>query len=344
MKRFCAAALVAVGLFSSCQPVSNPVVSRSAQSAVQQNSSNAVSLPATQSKICWNSQISLPIPAPNASSYIGDSYSEIECVGSRRKDLDDYCVTLKKAGWKEVGIAGASSGSGPLKLTYIKGNDVVSLMDQTFEAPTSYVQPSIRIYYGSGYHGGYSDGRKTPEQAKPMFQKYINGLKKDNYMSGKIISGVTETDIGDAYKKMGLQCFCAYCTNNGSDTFLLGKNNSITEAWIHHFCTADIDGDGRDEFLSMVGVGSGIYRIILSAYQYDKNGALKIIYSNCWVPKLGYDDLTIVKVDEKTVKLYGIKKGNGKYIPDPNKDYGALKVSGKKLVCQSADFPFREMN
>lgn len=351
MKRLCIIGVVLACLLAGCQPISRQVQSNSrndisasaGQSDGRQNTPAAVP-PSAPSEIRWNSQISLPFPPPNASSYVSVNYGEVDCIGAQKKDLDDYRAALKKAGWKEVGVEGASSCSGPLQLTYIKGNDVVSLLDQTFEEPTSYAQPLIRIDYGSGYHGGYSDGRKTPEQAKPVLQKFLNVLPKGHYMSGRIISGIKENDIGDAYSKMGLQCFAVYCADNRGDTFLLGKNNSVIEACPKHFCTADIDGDGKDEFLSMIGFGSGIYRIVLSAYQYDKNGALKKVYGNCWVPKSGYGDLTIVKVNERTVKLFDIKSENGKLVPDPNKDYGALKVSGKKLVCQSPAFPFEEWN
>lgn len=293
--------------------------------------------------IKWNETISLPFPPPQANEYIMHDTGQIDCSGVERKGLEDYLEVLKNDGWNTVN--GTS-------IVLTKGNDFIDILDQTFITSTPSNNNLIRITYLPGYHGDYKGGRITPDRARPLIQDYLNNLPQNHHGYRRQIKSIGELDLGDAYQKMGLQGFRAYSDENSSAysvngagnfcaTYIIGKNNALSQILAQEFCIADIDNDGEYEFITIIGYGSGIFRIVINAYKYDSNEKnLEIAYSNRWIPKEGYAELTIVKVNDNTVNLCSAEMKKGKLIPKEN--YGALKISGNRLVPQNDEMPFEQ--
>lgn len=89
------------------------------------------------------------------------------------------------------------------------------------------------------------------------------------------------------------------------------------------------------------------FRIELSAYKFGNppyfdspNEVLYKAYQNCWIPNDGYAELTIQKVSDTKVKLFGAEwvKGN----LQPTLDYGLLKIKDGLLVPEAKNYPFEE--
>ncbi|MDD5936189.1 MAG: hypothetical protein PUC65_11640, partial [Clostridiales bacterium] len=127
---------------------------------------------------------------------------------------------------------------------------------------------------------------------------------------------------------------------------------------LDNICIADLDQNGISELLMLSGFGSGIYRIILNAYQYSNpvyfnslNKILHCSYRNCFVPKDGYSDLAFKKISDTEVHLVEMKC---EYVEDERgsreqitygADFGNLVVIKNELyiaVENMSDFPYYE--
>ncbi len=272
----------------------------------------------------WNDTITLPFPPPGgATSFEKHLSGEIDCIGCTPKDLLNYRQTLKNNGWWET--SGPPSGI----TSYIKGNDAIKILDQTFVTPSPTAYRSIRITFTPGLKN-LKPGSRTPEEAKSILQKYINNLPADNYNYKKPIKYVTEFDTGDAYTSGGFQGFRVYMDTYGKE-FFIGKSDAVIEFLVvDEFCAADIDGDGEMEFITIGGAGSGIYAFYLRAFKLNKEtNKYYIAYKNDWWPT-SYTHITIVKTDDKTVHLYTADRVYMKLVPV--KDYGKLLIKDGRLI------------
>lgn len=180
-----------------------------------------------------------------------------------------------------------------------------------------------------------------------MLQGHLDSLEKsDIHGYGKKIYFAREIDLSDAYEKMGLQGFEVNGSEGYIGRFVIGRSGAILNlGFAVEVRTADIDGDGEMEFITLGAWGSGIYRVDVRAYKYNAaDNAYDLAYSNWWIPRSVSEDdrwnMSLVKIDDSTVHLYGADLVAGRFVPW--EDYGELSVRGDRLVPAVADIPFDE--
>lgn len=289
----------------------------------------------------WSGTISMPIPAPPGAETFFQSGGDgaVDCRGCSKQDLDQYIQLLQDEGWTLL-------PQEPESMVYmlIQGNDMVYLADQT-DAEEDY--KSIQVSYAPGYRGPAESGRRTIEEAAAMLQGHLDSLEtSDIYGYGKKIYFAREIDLSDAYEKMGLQGFEVNGSEGYIGRFVIGRSGAILNlGFAVEVCTADIDGDGEMELITLGAWGSGIYRVDVRAYRYNaEDNAYDLAYSNWWIPRnVSEDDcwnMSLVKIDDSTVHLYGADLEAGRFVP--REDYGKLLVKGEKLVPTTTDIPFDE--
>lgn len=288
----------------------------------------------------WSDTISMPIPAPaGAEAFsISDGDGAVYCRGVGRKDLDQYIQLLEGGGWRLLPRDGESS-----LYMLSRGNDLVALADETYAEDYN----AIRVSYSPGYSGPEGGGRRAIEEAASIIQSHLDSLEaSDIYGYGRKFYSARETDSGDAYDSMGLQAFEVYGDEGYAGRFVIGKNGAILDlGFAGEMRTADIDGDGEMELITLGAWGSGIYRIEVAAYKYSGAGnSFELAYGNRWIPEhVSEEDcwnMSLVKIDDHTIHLYGADLVAGRFLPKV--DYGKLRVEGSRLVPAEGDFPFSE--
>ena len=301
--------------------------------------------------ISWNDGISLPIPKPNAASFTIDDWGTVYCYGMQPEDFENYKQVLISDGFTMLSDNGGNpSGNYDSSFVFIKNNREVFILDQTFGTSDVPEEKQIRITIKQGLSNEQNrEGALTKEKAKELIQNYNNVAAEEDLVYNKTVCYLVELDVKDAYGKMGLQAYTGY-SNTGSIGEYLICHESVRHVFqLGETCVADIDKDGEYEFLNLVGWGSGIYRYTINAFKFGNpaafNSLTKVLYSaysNCWVPDAGFAELTIQKVNETQIKLYGGHLVKGEVAPDV--DYGLLKIDGNQLVPSLNDFPFKELN
>lgn len=290
----------------------------------------------------WSGTISMPIPAPPGATDFFQSAGDgaVDCRGCSKQDLDQYIQLLQDEGWSLL-------PQEPESMVYmlIRGNDMLYLIDQTYEAEG---YNSIQVSYAPGYQGPAESGRRQAEEAAAIIQGHLDSLEPSDYIYGygKKIYFAREIDLGDAYEKMGLQGFEVYGDEGYIGRFVIGRSGAILNlGFAEEVRTCDIDGDGEMELITLGAWGSGIYRIDVAAYKCDAAGdAFEPAYGNCWIPEhVSENDvwnMSLVKIDDRTIHLYGADLVAGQYVP--RVDYGKLRVSGKRLIPSVTEIPFSE--
>ena len=288
----------------------------------------------------WDGTISMPIPAPPGAIDFFQSGGDgaVDCRGCSKQDLDQYIQLLQDEGWSLLPPE-------PESMVYmlIRGNDMLYLVDKTYEEEG---YNSIQVSFAPGYQGPAESGRRHAEEAAAIIQGYLDSLESaDAHGYGKKVHSVREIDLGDAYEKMGLQGFEVYGTGY-QEAFAIGKTGALLGlGFAEEVRTADIDGDGEMEFITLGAWGSGIYRIEVMAFKYKAaDDVYELAYSNWWIPmNITENDcwnMSLVKIDDHTVHLYGADLVAGRFIPKV--DYGKLQVSGDRLVPTEREIPFSE--
>ena len=199
-------------------------------------------------------------------------------------------------------------------------------------------------------------GAVSKEQALEMIQPLIDSLVKDEVISvpDSTATNLLELYIDDAFEKMGLQAFTAIGEQDFIGNFLvIGDAVCYAFGPLDNTCVADIDRDGVYELLDIFGFGSGIYRIELTAYKLaipvwssSFKKELHEVDNECFVPNMGYDELTFEKIDDYAVKLWGaewIDMDSQTSILKKTTDYGLLQSNGSDFfVLEDYDnFPFK---
>ena len=140
------------------------------------------------------------------------------------------------------------------------------------------------------------------------------------------IAAIAELEDEELFAKLGMQVFKVFCQNGYRYSFIVRE----TEA--HSFPTsdydpvfADIDGDGTEEYITLTGMGSGIYRYFIIAY--GKSAEPK--YTSVYYP--------VEKGNEFRWKLE--KRGDGAHLTGVDyetgeqvADIGVLETADNKLV------------
>jgi len=288
----------------------------------------------------------LEIPAPSSNASVdwecGTYYSDIS-----EANLKSYLKLLMENGWKDLlgNTISTEVADGTSEYTLYKGNDLLQIM-------TFLVDPEVSICNGIliklDKNIAIADIRNrnnalSKSEAQEKIQDNIENMpnQKEIPSTRRIVTGVFEIFIDDAFEKMNLQAYAAISDNGFTGCFLIRKDVvSHIPGSLNNTCVADIDVDSKYELIDLYGFGSGIFRYQLTAYDFSilPNYCSSIIehlnrkYYNCFVPKSGYAELVLKKIDDTTVKLVG-----------DGKEYGTLKVNGQNLVVENMqEFPFEE--
>ncbi|MDR3344342.1 MAG: hypothetical protein LBT21_01915 [Oscillospiraceae bacterium] len=240
-------------------------------------------------------------------------------------------AAFNDAAWKRV------SGGDDTSYTYVRGNDVLSFLDQSFFAESE-GGGYIRLNYYAGFAGNLRPGGISKADALPLIRAAVDADPYFDYEKGKDITALIEEDLPEAFDKMQIQIFSAYGEKNGFGCFVVSHGKVLRTFWgfsygldFSYSCVVDIDKDGEYELIGMYVMGSGITVCNIHAYKIDaQSGAPYAAYSNEWVNAW----LNIVKVSDTDVKLLG---GDGT-------DYGLLRVEGDRLLPADAEnFPFKDV-
>jgi len=269
----------------------------------------------------------VPLP-PNA------EYEEINgiifCRGVDPDAFAAYRAELRQDGWREIHTYGAYS----LSWWYLKGNELLYILDQSFGGGDE-----IRLTHTPGYRGGERKGALTCEEALPIVQQAIEDYPDDYWpdLSGKEAKYLAERDLPGIFEATGMQLFQAFTDEDYLGTFLLGGKGvrGLLVFFEDSFagicsesCAVDIDGDGQIELLNLHDGGSGVYRTNVGAYKII-DGAVTLAYRNTWFHSFG---LQMKRVSDTEVRLTGRE---GKDWP--------LRVEGDKIAVDAEDFPFSEL-
>lgn len=200
------------------------------------------------------------------------------------------------------------------------------------------------------------EGAVSKEQALEMIQPVIDSLVEEEVISvpDSTATNLLELYIDDAFEKMGLQAFAAIGEQDFIGNFLvIGDEVCYAFGPLDNTCVADIDRDGVYELLDILGFGSGIYRIELTAYKLavpvwssSFKKELHEVDNECFVPNMGYDELIFEKVDDYAVKLWGVEwvdVDSQTTILKKTTDYGLLQSNGSDFfILEDYDnFPFK---
>ncbi len=288
--------------------------------------------------------------------YISMSYGEIE----------DYLVRLEEKGWyyavdpelqslsetsfSRKGPAVRELPIGVTPLTFTDGRNLLQLLI-TIESKSSSLNNDIMVYWSEGITASYVTERKgalTKEEALPLIQAEVDSLVQEDQLSitKERIIGLFELFIEDAYEKMEIQAFTAISETGVAGSFLLAKGKVLPVAgFLEETCVADLDGNGRYELLDLYGFGSGIYRIVLSAYEYSNPSYFSSLteilhrtYGNTFIPKHGYGELKFLKRSDTEVGLIGVD-----YELGVETDYGNIVFEDNAPVPEKIEeFPYEQ--
>lgn len=285
----------------------------------------------------------IPTPTSNASVdwECGTYYSDIS-----EENLKTYLKLLVEDGWKDLqgNTISTEIANGTSEYTLCKGNNLLQIM--TFlENPEVSICNSILIKLDENISIAdikNRSGALSKSEATEKIKDNIDNMSEQEEIPStkRNVTGVFEIFIDDAFEKMNLQAYAAISDNGITGCFLIRKDVvSHVLGDLNNTCVADINVDGKYELLDLFGWGSGIFRYELTAYDcvnpINFNSLTEILhrkYYNCFVPKNGYSELFLKKIDDTTVKLVG-----------DGKEYGILKVNGQALVVENMkEFPFDE--
>lgn len=324
--------------------------------------------PAEENAIAWSDTLSLPVPKPDT-EYIASWDYGIYCRMPQEK-LEEYKKALEDDGWSLVEELRWNEFP---HYTYCKDNMIYQLIDHTYAEEGSGVNNTskdkteemealfnidsyILVNFSYGYEKkSLREKTISKAEAAQLIQEYINQDKDQMGIYGKKtgsnVTLVIERYLEDSFEKMGIQAFTAVNQSEKMIGNYLICNNLVyyIEDSLEETCVADIDQDGEAELLSLYGWGSGIYRIELRAYKTINpifySSLTKIIscsYYNCFVPKMGYGQLAMKKVNDTEVRLLEQTTDfDGKITKTI--DYGRIILAedGKHLIPeQLVDFPY----
>jgi hypothetical protein len=288
----------------------------------------------------------LVISAPTSNASVdwecGTYYSDIS-----KENLESYLKLLVENGWKDLwgNTISTEVTDGTSEYTLYKGNNLLQIMTFLVD-PEMSICNSILIKLDENIVIADINNRSkalSKSEALEKIQDNIENLPNQEEIPStkRIVTGVFEVFIDDAFEKMNLQAYAAISDNGFTGCFLIRKDVvSHIPGSLNNTCVADIDVDSKYELLDLFGFGSGIFRYQLTAYDFAilPNHCSSIIehlnrkYYNCFVPKSGYAELVLKKIDDTTVMLVG-----------DGKEYGTLKVNGQSLVVENMqEFPFEE--
>jgi L-fucose mutarotase/ribose pyranase (RbsD/FucU family) len=300
----------------------------------------------SSTRLATNSSDENYMPIPNANANVGWEcgiyYSDISM-----ENMEAYLKSLALSGWKDIQGNDSSTHvvEGTSEYSLTKGNRLLQIMMNLKDKEVS-ICNSILVYLEENV--SVSDIKKqkaamSKEEALVKIQANVDESIEHHEIpyTKRVITGLFEIHMEDAYDKLQMQAFAANSDNGFTGCFVIRKGVvSYLKGSLSNACIADIDKDGKYELLNLASTWEGgLFKIGLIAYEYVNptyfNSCTEILlpkYSNCFVPDHGYEELQLTKVDDTTVMLSG-----------GTIEYGTIKVRGGKLIIDSLEkFPFTE--
>lgn len=286
------------------------------------------------------------VPEPDSMNYVswdcGTYYSNISA-----DNIKAFLQKLKEDGWTDFNGDEFSDGltDGISEYMLIRGDDLLQFMINLTDR-TEAICNSILVREDSNLPIGEIKSRMdtvSKADAKECIQQYVNRVQNSEEFpfAAENLIGVFEIFPEGAFEKMDLQAFAAISDSGFYGCFLIRKGViSYVGGNLDNACIADIDADGKYELVDLYTAWEGnIIKINLMAYTYinpisfnSNTEILQVEYSNCFVPKQGYEELFLKKAGDNDIKL----TGNGV-------DYGDLRIDGTSLVVdRMEEFPFDE--
>ncbi len=252
----------------------------------------------------WTEDVYFPVKPPKVGEYDGKGYYDVDDVawsGINEEDYAEFCESLKEQGWRAV-------REGEMWGAFLKENDLIYLEDQSFvEEGKRSKNNFFTISWDKGCKTPCADGRVSARRAAQIIWPRIYEALEENEKSE--IVEVIELEDDELFKKLGMQAFKAYTKNNYGYSFLVkGDEAELFMQSDYPPVFADIDGDGVEEYLTLTGWGSGIYRYFFNAYGKNVEPKYQCVYypsekSNFrWKVEKMDDGAHLVGVDFETGK------------------------------------------
>lgn len=190
-------------------------------------------------------------PVPEIScEIINSTKDKINLITTDSENLEKYYKELEEGNWQ---VLRSSTSDSPVSI-YFNGIDGLVITDSKIDDVGN--REVVIDYY---------NGKK--DNSSEYIKKYENIIRE--YLSDDVIYAVSEYDIYEATKKLGLRGFYVYTDKIHPKKLIIDKYENIILVNYDQFVVSDIDSDGEDELITRLGYGFGRYIITLSAFKYN---------------------------------------------------------------------------
>jgi hypothetical protein len=289
-------------------------------------------------------EINLPSPIANARVdwECGTYFSDISL-----ENMKNYLQMLVDTGWRDFEGSNISTElvEGTSNYMLSNGSDILQMMI-FFRDKECSLSNSILVKMDTKLSTSEIKNRKdaiSKVEALDKIQHNIDETQNQGNIpyTKRLITGLFEIFIDDAYDKLQLQAYAAISDNGFAGCFLIRRGIvSYVVGNLSNACIVDIDNDDKYELVDLYTTwDAGVNKIYLVAYEYktpiyfsSTTEILQNKYYNCFVSEGNYEFLHLQKMDDTTINLVGEVTV-----------YGAIKAQGTNLILdKTGKVPFVE--
>lgn len=244
--------------------------------------------------------------------------NSLNTVIENKQIMIEYYEKLEKNNWKPLRTKTSDS---PISI-YFNGKDGLVIKDSMINDEMNW-EVVIDYYEGENYN--FANGNEYDDKIKA-------------FLAEDYIYAISEYDISDATKELGLRGFYAYTNKIEPAKIIVDKYGEITLINYDQFLVCDVDSDGEKEFVTRLGYGSGRYIITLSVWKYNHNiRKLKMAYRTQY-EQLGSVDM-FIKENYGNVEIVAGQWQKGEIVV--YESYGKLSIKDGMLLPEKKDIPFK---
>ena len=257
-------------------------------------------------------------PVPEIScEIISSTKYKINLITTDSENLEKYYKELKEGNWQ---VLRSSTSDSPVSI-YFNGIDDLVITDSKIDDVGD--REVVIDYY---------NGKK--DNSSEYTKKYENIIRE--YFSDDVIHAVSEYDISEATKKLGLRGFYVYTDKIEPKKLIIDKYDNIILVNYDQFVVSDIDSDGEDELITRLGYGFGRYIITLSAFKY--NSKEMVMLCKTQYEQTGSLDM-FIRQNNGNVEVIAGQQKNGEIVV--SESYGNLEINNGVLRPRKKDIPFK---
>lgn len=262
-------------------------------------------------------EFDFPVPS-DVGKIISCKKNSLNTVIGNKQIMIEYYEELEKNNWKPLRTKTSDS---PI-LIYFNGKDGLVIKDGMINEE---MNREVVIDYYEGKNNISSYGNEYDDKIKA-------------FLAEDCIYAISEYDIYDASKELGLRGFYAYTNKIEPAKIIIDKYGEITLINYDQFLVCDVDSDGEKEFVTRLGYGSGRYIITLSIWKYNHNiRKLEMAYRTQY-EQIGSVDM-FIKENYGNVEIVAGQWEKGDIVV--HESYGKLSIKDGMLLPEKKDIPFK---